>query len=124
MENTNTDVLTTPLDELPAEEQAMPEDGGRMYTAGEVRILVIDDDPAIGRLVQAALSGHDFYIQVVSEPERVIPTLHADGFHVVILDYVLPGLDSTTVLQEVQNTQPDASIVVVTAFPSVDSALQ
>ena len=63
-------------------------------------------------------------IDVVSDPLKVEPILRQEQYHVVILDYVLPGLDSAAVLQLVQETQPEASIIVVTAFPSVDSAMQ
>ena len=101
-----------------------PIEGGRMYSAGDLRIAVIDDDPAIGRLIEATLAGHEFLIDVVSEPAKVEPALRGQSYHVVILDYVIPGLDSAAVLQLVQETQPDASIIVVTAFPSMDSALQ
>jgi CheY-like chemotaxis protein len=99
-------------------------EGGRMYSAGDVRILVIDDDPAVGRLMQATLAGHEFIIETVSDPHEVEPALRRAAYHVIILDYVIPGLDSATVLKLVQESQPDASIIVVTAFPSIDSALQ
>ncbi len=101
-----------------------PIEGGRMYSAGDVRIIVIDDDPAIGRLVDATLAGHEFNIHIVSDPHKVEPALRATQYHVVILDYVLPGLDSAEMLKLVKDTQPDACIIVVTAFPSIDSTLQ
>ena len=56
-----------------------PTEAGSMYSAGDVRIVVIDDDPAIGRLVQATLAGQEFNIQVVADPQRVKQTLHCDG---------------------------------------------
>ena len=105
-------------------EKPSPGEEGRMYSAGEVRIVVIDDDPAVGRLVQATLAGHEFTIDVVSEPAMVESTLRQQQYHVVILDYVLPGLEAAKALKLVQETQADASIIVVTAFPSIDSALQ
>ena len=74
--------------------------------------------------MQATLAGHEFRIDVLNEPQQVEPTLRSESFHVVILDYVLPGLDSTEVLKLVQDTQPDASIIVVTAYPTIDSALE
>jgi CheY-like chemotaxis protein len=113
-------------DEVDAPEGAMKpiEPGRRMYSAGDIRILVIDDDPAVGRLVQATLEGHEFVIEAISDPREVEPALRRAQVHVVILDYVIPGLDSTELLKLVQETQPDASIIVVTAFPSVYSALQ
>jgi CheY-like chemotaxis protein len=112
-------------DEMDAQPETMkPIEAGRTYSAGEVRILVIDDDPAVGRLVQATLAGHEFVIEAVSDPHEVEPALRRAPVHVVILDYVIPGLESAALLKLVQETQPDASIIVVTAFPSIDSALQ
>ena len=93
------------------------------YSAGDVHILVIDDDPAIGRLVQAAFAAHDFHIDVVSDPSLVDAALRQQQYPVIILDYVLPGLDSVQVMQSLRELQADASIVVITAYPSIDSAL-
>src|SRR5262249_45819621 len=95
----------------------------RLHCAGEVRVLVLDDDPSICRLIQAALAHTEFAVDAVSDPELMEPQLRAHGYHVVILDYVIPGLDSERVLHWVREHQPEASIIVVTAFPSIDSAL-
>lgn len=105
-------------------EKTKPTEAGGMYSAGEVRIVVIDDDPAIGRLVKATLANHKFNIRIVSDPPKIEPVLRRQHYHVVILDYVLPGLQSADVLKLVQETQPGASIIVVTGFPSIDSALE
>src|ERR1051325_5570998 len=81
-----------------SEKSAEPE-GGHMYRAGDVRLLVIDDDPAVGRLVQATLAGHEFSIDIISDPAKVESSLRGQQYHVVILDYVLPGLESEAVLK-------------------------
>ncbi len=106
---------------------ANPDDAaeaGRYYSAGDVRILVIDDDSAIGRLVQATFASYDFRIEVVDDPAQVEAHLRGEPYHVIILDYVLPGLDSAQVMQSVRELQPDASVIVITAYPSMDSAVQ
>src|SRR5947208_6313097 len=113
-----------PDNEGTAHEKTKPIEGSRMYSSGDVHLVVIDDDPAVGRLVQATLEGNEFNLEIVSDPNKVEPVLRKQTYHVVILDYVLPGLESADVLSLVQETQPDASIIVVTAFPSIDSALQ
>jgi CheY-like chemotaxis protein len=122
--NNNKDTDAGPENGGPESDKIKPSEGGRTYSAGDVHLAVIDDDPAIGRLVQATLAGREFNIEVISDPRQVEPALRQQQYHVVILDYVLPGLESAEVLKLVQDTQPDASIIVVTAFPSIDSALQ
>jgi CheY-like chemotaxis protein len=99
------------------------EAGTHLYRSGEVRILVVDDDPAICRVVQAALAHEGFVVDAVSDPERIQEQLGARDYHVIVLDYVIPGLQAEQVLEWLHDHQPDAGIIVVTGFPSVDSAL-
>jgi FixJ family two-component response regulator len=101
--------------------QAKAEDD--LFCASEVRILILDDDPAVGRVIQTALARKDFTVDAVSDPALMKRQLEEKSYHIVILDYVIPGLESERVLGWVRETQPDASIIVVTGFPSIDSAL-
>jgi DNA-binding response OmpR family regulator len=96
---------------------------GRLYRAGEVRILIVDDDAAICRVIQAALAHEGFTLDGVSDPAQVEARLQAGEYHVIILDYVIPGLQPEQVLEWLRRYQPDASIIVVTGYPSIDSAL-
>jgi CheY-like chemotaxis protein len=94
-----------------------------MYCPNEVRILVLDDDESICRMIQAALSSSTFKVDVVSDPTQITDVLRTKTYHIIILDYVLPGLEGSQVLDCLRETQPEASIIVVTAHPSIDSAL-
>jgi CheY-like chemotaxis protein len=98
-------------------------DSNGLYRASEVRILVLDDDEAVCRVIKAALAPNDFKIEVVSDPTRMEAALRQQPYHLIVLDYVLPGLDSEQVLTWVREYQEQASIIVVTAYPSIDSAL-
>jgi DNA-binding response OmpR family regulator len=95
----------------------------QLYRSGEVRILVIDDDTAVCRVIQAALTHGGFTVDGVSDPTQVEARLQASEYHVIILDYVIPGLQPEQVLEWLRRHQPEASIIVVTGFPSIDSAL-
>jgi DNA-binding response OmpR family regulator len=95
----------------------------RLHSAGDIRLLVLDDDPAIGRLIAAALADNDFTLDVVSDPGQVEAQLKSQAYQLIILDYVIPGLEPGQVMDWIRTHQADASIIVVTAFPSIDSAL-
>jgi DNA-binding response OmpR family regulator len=94
-----------------------------LYCASEVRILVVDDDQAVCRVIQAALAHDNFTVDAVSEPDQIEAAIRRHPYHVIILDYVIPGLQSEQVLEWIRECQTDASIIVVTAYPSIDSAL-
>jgi DNA-binding response OmpR family regulator len=107
----------------PARSPSREKDDDHLFCSGEVRILILDDDPAVGRVIQSALARKDFTIEAVSDPQLMEARLQEKPYHIVILDYVIPGLESEQLLGWVRTHQPDASIIVVTGFPSIDSAL-
>jgi DNA-binding response OmpR family regulator len=114
----------SPDEDISIYEATTPIEPTGKYSGGDVRVVVIDDDPSIGRLIQATLAEHEFSIEVISDATEVEPVLRRQQFQVVLLDYILPGLEAAHVLKLVQETQPDASIIVITGFPSMDSALE
>jgi DNA-binding response OmpR family regulator len=116
---------------------------GELQCVGDIRILILDDDPSICALIQAALAHPDFRIDAVTVPsaieahlQRHRPSPRPAGdaaseagtgsgeYHLVILDYVLPGVEPEQVFGWLREYQPDASVLVVTAHPSVESALK
>jgi len=102
----------------------MPSPLSELQSSGDIRILIIDDDPATCAVIQAALSNRDFLIETVSEPSLVESVLVRKAqFHLIIMDYVIPGLEPEQVFTWIRDNQPEANIVVVTGYPSVDSAL-
>jgi len=103
--------------------QSWPGDSNGLYRSSEVRILVLDDDTSVCRVIQAALAPNDFRVDVVSDPTQIEASLRQHPYHLIILDYVIPGLESEEVLHWVREYQPQSSIIVVTAYPSIDSAL-
>jgi CheY-like chemotaxis protein len=97
---------------------------GELQSSGEIRLLIIDDDPATCAVIQAALSNRDFQIDTVSDPMLVESVLsRRNHYHLIVMDYVIPGLEPDQVFAWIRDNQPDANIVVVTGYPSVDSAL-
>ena len=95
-----------------------------LQSSGDIRILILDDDPHTCAVIQAALSNRDFVIDVVSDPMTVEAALaRPNNYHLIVLDYVLPGLEAEQVFGWIRDSQPDANIVVVTGYPSVDSAI-
>ncbi len=92
-------------------------------TAGEIRLLILDDEPQTCHLIQALLSNQGFTIDTLSDPSLVEGWLKGQQYHLIIMDYVLPGLEADQVFRWIHENQPDASVIVVTAYPTVESAL-
>jgi DNA-binding response OmpR family regulator len=103
---------------------------GELYPVGEVRVLIIDDDPSVCALVKAALARPEFRIDVISEPAEIEDKLREASeagrgslYHLIVLDYILPGTESEQVFHWLSSYLPEASVVVITGHPSVDSVI-
>ena len=99
-------------------------DASPVYFAGEARILILDDDVAVCNVIQAALAHKGFVLDAVSDPSRMESQLRSQKYHIIILDYVIPGIESEHLLVLIREHQPDANTIVVTGYPSMDGALQ
>ena len=110
------------VDEAPVEKSRPA--GSDLRCAKDVRILIVDDDEATSKVIEAALQGRGYLIDRVNDPAQVREALASAGtYHLIMLDYVLPGLEAEQVFAWVRDFQPEASIVVVTGYPTIDSAL-
>ncbi|NBO93008.1 MAG: helix-turn-helix domain-containing protein [Planctomycetia bacterium] len=88
-----------------------------LFHSTEVHILVIDDDSSVCRMIQAALTPQDLKVTVQSDPNEMRPSLEAQPYHLIILDYVIPGWEPEQTLEWLRQHQPQASIIVITAYP-------
>ena len=94
-----------------------------LQSSGDIRLLILDDDPPTCSVIQQALANRDFQIDTLSDPAMAESALRNGQYHLIVLDYVLPGLDPDQVFNWIREYQPDANVVVVTGYPTVDSAL-
>ena len=91
--------------------------------ANDIRILIMDDEESICRMIRAALARSEYKVDQVSDPAQIEAHLRQDPYHIIIMDYCIPGVQSEQVLEWIKQYQSDAGIIVVTAYPTIDSAL-
>ena len=89
----------------------------------EIKILIVDDDRDICEYVQMLLEQHNYRVDALTDPTKVIDTLRTQHYHMVILDLMMPKLSGIELLNQIRDMDDDVAIVVFTAHPSVDSAV-
>ena len=57
---------------------------------GSYRVLIVDNEPAVGRLTVAALASHDFACDVANESKEALEKLAAAAYDLVIVDWKIP----------------------------------
>ncbi len=89
-----------------------------------MRVLVVDDDRAICRLLEAQLAREGFAVASACDGEQALEmTLHTK-FDVVLLDLIMPGLSGIDLLRELRSMTVPPEVVIMTGQPDVDSAVE
>lgn len=91
--------------------------------AGE-RVLIVDDDPFTLELLMESLSEQGFSPAAVQDSDGALEALRRDDFRVALIDLSLPGMGGMDLVREVNLTAPETAIVIMTGYPTLESAIQ
>jgi len=78
------------------------------------RVLYIDDDAGLGRLVERTLTRHGFAVIHAQSGDEGLRHLSSGGFDAVALDHFMPGKEGLEVLTEIQQLSDPPPVVYVT----------
>jgi DNA-binding NtrC family response regulator len=88
------------------------------------KVLVIEDDEVLRRLLIDVLSDQGYQVESAETGEEGLDSMEGDVYDIILLDINLPGMDGMEVLRLAPARQPDAQVVMMTAFGTVDTAVE
>ena len=88
------------------------------------RILVVDDEEVVCRFLRRVLSGRGHEVEVCRGGPDALARMEEDSFDLIITDLKMPGVDGIGVLNKAKELDPLCEVVVVTAYASVESAVE
>ncbi len=90
----------------------------------EVRILVVDDE----LIVRESLSNYlreDGYEAIPEERgEEALRKIEAENWNILFVDLKMPGMDGLEVLRQAKKIKEDLPVIIITAYATIDSAVQ
>src|SRR5574341_487165 len=97
-------------------EPVMPEDTGA--------ILVVDDEPEMRELVCEILRERGHRVRVASDGREALKQLAEEETALVLTDLRMKGMQGLELLAEIKRSLPDTSVILMTAFGSVETAIE
>ncbi|MGD9366617.1 MAG: sigma-54 dependent transcriptional regulator [Desulfobacteraceae bacterium] len=92
--------------------------------ARAMRVLVVDDEDTICQALSAWLSKDGYHVETASSGAEAL-VLQADGhFDIYLLDIKMPGMDGIELLAKIKEEQSDATVIMITAHGSIQTAIQ
>jgi DNA-binding NtrC family response regulator len=90
----------------------------------EINILVIDDDKDVCEFLKKVLTEDGYNVNILTNPGRALHKMKAKTYHLIVLDLKMPHIRGEDLLKQIRKVNSDISVIVLTAYPSVDSAVQ
>jgi len=83
----------------------------------------VDDDAKFRRHLIEVLTGEGYHIDCASSAMEACALLDREEFDVVLLDYMMPKKSGIDALGEIRGLRPRAKVIMITAFASVENAV-
>lgn len=96
---------------------------GELDSGPRARILVVDDEEVIASTLQEFLVGEGFAVAVAPDAETALVLAREFEPDVALCDVQLPGLDGLELLDRVLQIRPEAMVMMITAYATVDNAV-
>ncbi|MBL7871771.1 MAG: sigma-54-dependent Fis family transcriptional regulator [Cyclobacteriaceae bacterium] len=95
-----------------------------MYEKDQVRIFVVEDDPAYSKFLKYVLSlNPDFEPEFFSTGKACIDSLHKKP-SIITLDYSLPDMEGEKVLKSIREFDPEISVIIISAQEKIGTAVE
>ena len=88
------------------------------------RILIVDDDVALGELLVDGLAERGFDARACATASHALQAVDAGAFDALVTDLRMPSVDGLALLERAKASRRDLPVIVMTAFSGVESAVE
>lgn len=90
----------------------------------KIKILYVEDEPFLGRIVKESLEVRDFEVRMVNDGKLVLPAFHEVQPDICVLDIMLPNRDGYSIAHDIRKENASVPIIFVTAKTQTEDLLK
>jgi two-component system NtrC family response regulator len=90
----------------------------------EVRVLLIDDDESLARVLEHQLTSEGFTVNTFTDGHDALKAFEKGDYDVVVSDIQMPGLSGMDVLRRVKERRQDSVVILITAYGTIKNAVE
>jgi DNA-binding NtrC family response regulator len=89
-----------------------------------MRVMIVDDEEVLRDVLEVVLRREGFDVVLAASGEEALSLLDTEDVDLIILDVMLPGISGIDTLRAIRISNPALPVVVITAFSSIDGAIE
>ena len=94
-----------------------------MSESGKGRILVIDDDEGIRKVVAEALKSDGYLVDTATNGKEAVEKSRTNFYNLALVDIRLPDMEGTKLLTSMKQTTPEMIKIILTGYPALQNAI-
>ena len=89
-----------------------------------MKVLIIEDDKSLARLLQQAVSEAGYSTQVEQDGNIALIVAHGPEFDLILLDVMLPGMDGLEICRQLRADRIYTPVLMITSKDSIDNKVE
>lgn len=85
-----------------------------------VRLLLVDDDPNMQRMVALFLNKKNYELEISSNGRKALEMLDKNKYDLIISDMQMPLMDGLELLQKIRTKKIKTPVILISAYTSID----
>jgi len=90
----------------------------------DIKILVIDDEQSVQLYFKKIIGEMGYNVDSAMNFDEALLKVKAESYHIIFLDLIMPSKNGNEAIVEIKRYNPEAAIIIITGYPSVESAIE
>ncbi len=88
------------------------------------KVLLVDDDAALRRIIQFKLTNKGYSVTSAADGAEALSLLRSNHYDLILSDLKMPNLGGLELLEQARKLQPETQVILMTAYAAVPQAVQ
>jgi two-component system, response regulator RegA len=88
------------------------------------KVLLVDDEPDFLEVMAERIGARGMDVATATSAEKALERIAKEHFDVVVMDFVMPGMDGIETLRRLKEDRPELQIILLTGYATLEKCIE